>query len=48
MEEFSSDEKPYVNDNELNETSYNTQLASLRMSAEPLLEQCNKGKKLMI
>ena len=44
MEEFSSDEKPYVNDNELNETSYNTQLASLRMSAEPLLEQCNKEK----
>lgn len=44
MEEFSSDEKPYVNDNELNETSYNMQLATLRMSAEPLLEQCNKEK----
>lgn len=44
MEEFSSDDKPYVNDNELYETAYNMQLASLRMSAEPLLNQCNKEK----
>lgn len=44
MEEFSSDDKLYVNDNELYETAYNMQLASLRMSAEPLLNQCNKEK----
>ena len=44
MEGFSSDDKLYVNDNELYETAYNMQLASLRMSAEPLLNQCNKEK----
>ena len=44
MEGFSSDDKLYVKDNELYETAYNMQLASLRMSAEPLLNQCNKEK----
>lgn len=44
MEEFTSDETPYVNGNELNETLYNLQLTNFYLTVEPLLNQCNKEK----
>lgn len=42
MDQFSSNEKPYVNGGELNSTVYDTQLATLRYAAEPLVNQCYK------
>lgn len=44
MEEFTADETPYVNGNELNETLYNLQLTNFYLTVEPLLNQCNKEK----